>query len=366
MRGGIEGHVRLLAEGQALRGHDVTVLVASRPSAADPPARGVRVLRSGHWLTLASTPLSPRFVVELRRLQADVTHLHFPYPFGEVAHLACGRGRHTVISYHSDIVRQRILGWLYRPLQRRLLARADALIASSAAYACSSPILQPHAAKCAVIPYGIDLERFGPSARERVAALRERYGTPLVLAVGRMRYYKGLEVLIDAIQGVSATLVVVGAGPKAREWRARAAASPACGRIYFAGELEDEELVQHYHAADVFVLPSTARSEAFGIVQLEAMAAGIPVISTELGTGTSTVNRHLETGLVVTPGDPRALSDALRKLLDSSRLRSELGACARARVEECYRAEQMLERVEAVYRGLLATQHGGGIDASRS
>ncbi len=355
--GGIENLVRLLAEGQARRGHRVTVLVTSPGRRTTRSVEGgVSVIRAGRLATVASTPLSLALPRELARLDADVTHLHFPYPVGEVAQLLVGRSRRTVISYQSDIVRQRLLGALYRPLLGRVLDRADRLLASSPAYVASSPWLASRRDKCAVVPNGIDLARCRDADPERVAALRHEHGERIVLFVGKFRYYKGLGYLIEAMARLDATLLVAGTGPLETSLRAQAAASPAASRIRFLGEVADAELPDLLAAADLLVLPSCERSEAFGLVLVEAMAAGTPVISTELGTGTSYVNRHGETGLVVPPRDPPALAAAITELLADPARRRAMGTAAAARAEAMFSADAMVDRVLEVYAELSAAR----------
>jgi rhamnosyl/mannosyltransferase len=352
--GGIEHHLRALAEGQARRGLDVTVLVASATGSAQVGfENGVRVVRTQAWVTTASTPLAPGLVASLGRIGADLTHLHFPYPPGEMAHLALGRSRAMVVTYHSDIVRQRWLGRLYRPLMRRLLGRSDRIIATSDAYLKSSGPLRRVAAQCAVVPLGIDPLPFLAAARGRARSIRPRASRHVVLFVGKLRHYKGLDVLIDAMAQVDASLIVVGTGPMEHEWRALAAGSPAADRIHFVGQVTDDELPGYYASADVVVLPSSQRSEAFGLVLVEAMATGCPVVSTELGTGTSFVNQHGKTGLVVPPGDPTALAQALESLLADAGWRRWLGENGQRRALAHFHVDPMIDRTIEIYREAL-------------
>lgn len=363
--GGIENHIRLLAEGQAARGHQVAVLVTSlTPRTTVEDRGGVRVIKAGRAMTLSSTPISLSLPVYLARLRPDITHLHFPYPLGEVAHLLFGQGRPTVITYHSDVVRQQ--GWLrlYRPLLWRVLRRADRIIATSPHYVATSPYLREVADRCRVIPLGIEVARFAQANPEAVRALRGRFGAPLLLFVGRLRYYKGLPHLLRALQGVpEARLVVVGDGPMRSTWEAEAQGLGVADRVHFVGEVGQEELPAYYHACDLFVLPADQRSEAFGAVLLEAMASGRPVISTELGTGTSWVNRHGETGWVVPPADPEALGQAVRHLLEDEPLRWRLAEGARRRAWE-FDVQAMVDRVLMLYREVLDALGRTGAEGS--
>jgi rhamnosyl/mannosyltransferase len=318
--------------------------------------QGVRVIKAGRLLHAASTPLSLNQLRQARRLRADLVNLHMPYPPGDLAAAALPDAP-LVVTYHSDVVRQRRLLQLYRPLLHATLRRASRIIATSAPYVQSSPFLRSYASKCRVVPLSVDVERFVQPAPEQAAAIRARYvrsaDDRIVLAVGVLRYYKGLHVLLDALTQVDATLVIVGAGPEEQHLRDLAQALGVARRVHFAGRVADAELPAYYQAADVFVLASQLRAEAFGIVQLEAMATGLPVVSTELGTGTSVVNQHGRTGFVTPPGDPYRLARALQALLANDELRRWMGSQAQARVLAEYTHTQMIERTLAVYEEAL-------------
>ncbi len=352
--GGIENHIRLLAEAQVRQGMDVTVLVTSLTARTHVEERGgVRVIKAARLAHVASTPLSLAFFAWLSRLQADIGHLHFPYPPGELGNLLFRPGRRTVISYHSDVVRQQGMLRLYKPLLWRVLRGADRIIAGSPNYIATSPYLSQVAERCTVIPYGIPLARFQKADSRRVQAIRDRFRPPLLLFVGRLRYYKGLQYLLQGMREIDARLLVIGTGPMMQAWQRSTAAKGLQEQVVFLGEVPDDELPFYYHACDVFVLPSSERSEAFGVVQIEAMAAGKPVVCTELGTGTSYVNVHGETGLVVPPRDPAALAGAIRTLLGDPDLRRRMGERGRQRALQEFSAEVMAGRVADLYQDLL-------------
>lgn len=351
--GGIENHLRLLAEREAALGLDVTVLVTSRTRQTElSTLNGVRIIKAARIATPASTPISPALFAWVARLRPDIAHLQFPYPVGEVANLLLGRARRTVISYQSDVVRQR--GWLrlYQPLLWQVIRRADCLIASTPNYVATSPYLSQLRGKVELIPLGIDPGPFlqsAPLAQE----IRTRHSGPLLLFVGRLRYYKGLDWLIRAMPRIPATLLVVGTGPMEAAWRDLAAEMGMQDRIVFVGDAPDNDLPGYYQACDIFVLPASERSEAYGLVQLEAMASAKPVVCTELGTGTSYINQHGETGLVVSAKDSGALANACNRLLGDERLRMQMGLRARERVMAEFSADQMVEKIVSLYRRLL-------------
>ena len=351
--GGMENHIRMLAEGAVKRGLEVTVLVTSLTHSTEIlQINGVKIIKAGRLATFSSTPLSFSLLSWVRRLKPDITHLHFPYPWGEMAHLMFGHSQRTVITYQSDIVRQKTLLKLYRPFLGRILAKADRIIPSSPQYIRSSPHLSKVVDKCVVIPLGIDLEHFQKARREEVKELRSSYNPPLLLFVGILRYYKGLEYLIRAMRRVNARLLVVGSGPMAEEWQTLTARLALTDKIVFVGRVADQDLPTYYQACDLFVLPASQRSEAFGTVQVEAMACGKAVISTELGTGTSYVNDDGETGLVVPARDTEALTAAINRLLSDEKLRTEMGRKGRERARREFSHEIMVDRVLALYESL--------------
>ncbi len=358
--GGIENHIRLICRGLKAGYPDIepTVLVTNRArNTVIEELDGVRIIKAGRLATVSSAPISLSLFTWIRRLEADITHLHFPYPVGELAYLLGGRSRKMVITYHSDIVRQKYLLQVYKPFLYRLLERADSITVSSPNYIQSSTYLRPVADKCVVIPHGADLTRFAatPDVQRRAREIRQRHAPPLVLFVGLLRYYKGLSYLIEAMPQIPARLLVVGEGPQGQEWRALTRQLELEDKVAFLGRVSDEELVDLYHACDVFVLPAIHRSESWGAVQVEAMACGKPVVCTELGTGTSFVNLHGQTGLVVPPRDSAALARAIGMLLQDERLRRQMGQRARERAENELTFTAMVRQLVDLYRDALRT-----------
>jgi rhamnosyl/mannosyltransferase len=261
-----------------------------------------------------------------------------------------------VLTYHSDIVRQKVLVGAYAPLLRRVLDRVDLIIASSPDMVEHSEYLAPVASKCRVVPFGIHVERFAatPERTARAAGLRaqatpSRGARPVVLFVGRLVYYKGADVLVRAMADVDADLVMIGSGPLRSSLDGLVTSLGIADRVRFTDAIGHEGLAAWYHAADVLCLPSVARSEAFGLVQLEAHAAGTPVVSTRLTTGVPFVNQHGVTGLTVPPGNVSALAGALRTLTTDEALRARLGAQAAERVARDFTTARMVADTRAVY-----------------
>ena len=350
--GGIEQHLNLLC--RMLRPFcDVRVLVSASgsPRTRRVVVDGIPVMRAGEWIRIASAPICPTWPLLFRRLRAQLYHFHFPNPTGDVSYWLSGSRGKIVVTYHSDIVRQSTILPLYRPFLWRLLEKADAILATSPVYVESSDYLRPFREKCDVVPLGVDLRRFDrrEAIETRAAEWRSNWQGPLVLFVGRLRYYKGLDVLMRAAPLIHARIGIVGDGPYEQILRIIHRELDLGDRVVFLGPQSEFELLALYRAARVFVLPSTHRSEALGLAMMEAMASGVPVVSTELGTGTSWVNQHEVTGLVVPPGDPAALARAINTLVDDDALAARCGAAARARIECEFSHDVMARRVLRVY-----------------
>jgi rhamnosyl/mannosyltransferase len=352
VHGGIEDHLNLLC--RTIRPYcDVRVLVSAsgqsrtRREVVD----GIPVMRAGELMRVASAPICPSWPLHLRRLRADLYHFHFPNPTGDLSYWLSGARGKIVVTYHSDIVRQSTILPLYRPFLWRLLRKADAILPTSPQYLESSEYLKPFRDKCEAVPLGVDLRRFAPhpEVEARAAEWRAQWKAPMVLFVGRLRYYKGVDVLLRAARDIHARIAIVGDGPYEAPLRTVHRQLELHDRVEFLGAQNEFELLALYRAANVCVLPSTHRSEALGLAMIEAMASGRPVVSTELGTGTSWVNQHGTTGLVVPPGDAASLAAAINLLLDDAAMAERFGAAARERAQREFSHEVMAERVLRVY-----------------
>lgn len=373
--GGIETHVQALARVQVElglsvsvlcinhldgRGEDVTFDRFARTSAADGADGQVQVRRIGRVASLSRLEVAPAVLLELRALArrgVDILHLHSPNPTMLLALAALRPPGTLLVTHHSDVVRQKLLGQAFRVFERRVYRRAAFILPTSPRYQEGSPLLQEMAAKVRPLPMGIDLRPFQqPSAAALVEAdqLRRRFGAPLWVSVGRLVYYKGLEVALEALRHAPGHLLVIGIGPEYRALRERAHALGVEPRVTFSGRASEDDLVGAYLAATALWFPSVARSEGFGLAQVEAMASGCPVINTLLsGSGVPWVSPHEETGLSVPVGDARALAAAAQRLAGDPALRARLAAAAvvRARAEFDHRV--MGRRCVALYEEAL-------------
>jgi rhamnosyl/mannosyltransferase len=360
--GGLERYVFELARALAPEVR-YTNIVAKRGGAPDLDMVGETVY-ARPWAILAGTPVCPSMpwhaLTRHRRVPFDLVHLQFPAdPMAHLATELLPRRVKRVISWHSDIIRQQRLLALYRPFLDHLVRRADAIIAATPAHISSSQQLGAVAdrSRLHVVPYGFDLSRFRqrpPLADE----LRRRYRAPFLLfALGRHVYYKGFEFLIRAVaQMPEAAVMLGGQGPLTGDLQRVACDCGAGERVHFLGRIPEAELPAYYHASDIFCLSSVEPAEGFGIVQIEAMASGKPVVCCELGNGVTWVNQDGVTGLAVPPGDPQALAAAFQRLRSDPELRARMGEAGRARAFSVFTLEAMARGTLEVYRSVLAAR----------
>jgi len=357
--GGLERYVFELARGLQREVH-YTNIVARRGGAPDLEVVG-ETIQARPWASLAGTPVCPTMpwhaLTRHRRAPFDLVHLQFPAdPMAHLSSALLPRGVKRVISWHSDIVRQQKLLALYRPFLDRLVRSADAIIAATPAHISSSQQLDAvqDRARLHVVPYGFDLSRF----RKRPALageVRRRFKEGfLIFALGRHVSYKGFEFLIRALRELpGSALALGGQGPLTGHLEEMARQAGVADRVHFVGRIPEAELPAWYHACDAFCLPSVEPAEGFGIVQIEAMASGKPVVCCELHNGVTWVNQDGVTGLVVPPADAAALAGALRHLIQDPALRARLGERARARVFSVFTVEAMARATLEIYRAVL-------------
>jgi len=356
-RGGMEKVVQVLCEAERAV-LDSQVLVANDgPRTVRESVNGVPVTRVGVLKKVGSVAVSPTLPLWMRRLRSDVMVIHEPNPWALAAHAIARPKGKLVVWFHAEVVRPQ---WryraFYRPFLRRVLWRADRIIVASPPVAEYADELKDFRDKCVVIPYAIEPEPWPPSddVQRRVREIRADRTDLLVLFVGRMVPYKGVDVLLRALEQVAgARAILVGEGPLKATWQQLAADLGIASRVEFAGEVGQTELTALYNACDILVLPSVTRAEAFGMVQIEAMACRKPVVSTSLPSGVPWVNRDGETGIVVPPGDVGALRDALRTLAADPALRAQMGERGRARVLTDFTIERMVGQTAALYTSLV-------------
>jgi rhamnosyl/mannosyltransferase len=352
----METHVEQLCQ-QLKEEVELKVVVASEDQEEKTEIlNGIPVNRLRTTLNVLGAPICPALPKAIRNFDADIVHIHTPHPPALLAYLISGCRSRLVCTYHSDIIRQRFFGPLIGPAQDFVFRRAGAIIVSSPNLIIGSSVLSRHRERCVIIPFGLNYSRFGRSNTNIIDDIRHRYGSPLILTVGRLVYYKGFEFLIRAMGKLpmAAVLLIIGDGPLRPTLEAEISKLDLSDRVHLIGNVSDP--TPYYQACDLFVLPSIARSEAFGIVQLEAMACSKAVVNTQLeGSGVPFVSRHGETGLTVAPGDVDALATALTDLLNNDILRKQFGAAGRTRVEQEFTLERMASLTLSTYRRVITS-----------
>ncbi|HMS26947.1 MAG TPA: glycosyltransferase [Burkholderiaceae bacterium] len=360
--GGVERHQQLLCKGLAANGLDVVYLVAAAGlEEKDEIVDGYRLIQAPSFGTLFSTAVSPSQVLRAlalhKEMPFDVLHLHFPNPLAHLASMLFPSNVKRVITWHSDIVKQKRLLAMYRPFLQSVTRRADALIAATSAHYSSSTQIPKDISpeKRRVIPFGLDfssLDLTPHSESVRKNLLSHANGQAIIFALGRHVYYKGFDVLITAMEHINAQLILGGDGPLRTQLESQVDRLGLKHKITFTGGIAEEDLAAYFHACDVFCLPSVEQSEAFGLVQLEAMACGKPVICTQLNNGVNVLNVHGETGFAVPVRDSLALAERINQLLQDSALRLKLGAQAHARALQVYSLDANTQQHIQLYKEL--------------
>ena len=341
--GGLQEAIRQICLATSPFGVESRVFTLSpAPNPREIAAPEATVIRCRSWAAPASCDLGGLdSLQEFRKLSswADVVNFHFPWPFADLLHLLSGPTRPTVMTYHSDIVRQQYLGHIYGPLMRRTMQSVAAVVATSPAYAASSPVLikAEVASRVRTIPLGIvDFSETEAGEDDRIHVERLQLdGKPFLLALGVLRYYKGLHTLIEAANSISGNIVIAGSGPEELALTAMAA-SLGAKNIVFLGQVSEQQKVVLLRRCRALVLPSHLRSEAFGMVLVEASMFGKPMVCCEVGSGTSYVNVDGETGFVVQPESPDAFASACNRLMQDDGLADRMGLAARARYERLF------------------------------
>ena len=314
---------------------------------------GVSVMRVGRIATIASMPVCPGLPVAIKRSPADLVHIQMPNPGAAMAFLLSGHPGKLVLTHQADTMGRKLLRKLSDPFVLRVMERASRILVTSSRYLSSSQELAAFREKCRIVPLGIDTRQFENADPAPAEKLRRQFPNGFILAVGRLVPYKGFDVLIRAMKAVEAKLLVIGGGPLHKELLRLATSIGVEEKVIMLGHVED--IRPYFAAASVFALPSVTRAEAIGLVQLEAMAAGLPVVNTNIDSGVPEVSLHGQTGITVPPGDPAALSEAIQMLLDHKDLRDRLGEAAKARVNAKYTADLMAGRTLSVYSEVLGS-----------
>jgi rhamnosyl/mannosyltransferase len=350
--GGIERIVYQFSQGLKDL-YEVEVLVSNTTwQTTQVVEEGIPVTRVGRMVHFARMSLCPSFPIWLRRMKPDLVHLHMPNPMAELSFLLSGLNCPLIATYHMDVTRQKVLNSLYGPLRDSFMQRVTFLTASSENIARTSPVLSKYPDKVRVLPFGLSKSALPESevSVHLTQQIRATYSSPIVLFVGRLIHYKGLDVLLAAMREIDAICLIVGEGYLRESLQTQINRFDLARKVHLLGRISDEQLVAYYDAADVFVMPSNSRTEAFGLSQVEAMSRGVPVVCCEIGTGTTFVNLEGVSGLVVPPNQPTHLAKAIKAILSDTELRCRLAQGARDRAMNLFTEEKMIENLRLLYK----------------
>ena len=353
--GGVEQVISQLALSSSSLGIDTEVLALS-PTMVE---RTIKI--DNHYVhrcrsnfEIASTPFSVSAFLRFRQLakEADIIHYHFPYPFTDLLHFITRVNKPTVLTYHSDIVKQKYLLRLYKPLMNKFLGSVDRIVVTSLNYFKSSKVLTRFKDKVSVIPIGLDKSTYPIPSKDRLEYWQKKFGDKFFLFVGVMRYYKGLHILVEAARNSDYPIIIAGAGPIEKELKEQAK-NLGINNIHFVGFVSDEDKVALLTLSYAILFPSHLRSEAFGISLLEGAMYGKPLISNEIGTGTSYINIDGETGVVLSLGNSSALRHAMDYLWNNPVIAKEMGVRAEVRYWDLFTADKMAKSYTDLYNSIL-------------
>ena len=349
--GGMETHIRDLVSGLS-GSEDVRVIVAgdSNRGRID-HLDGAIITRVPTFGVLASMPITPTLPWELMKVKPALVHVHVPHPAAAFAIVLARYRGPLVIMHQSDTLGRKYLKKISDPFVNAMMRRADRIIVASERYLSSSEELAPFKARCRVIPMGINIDKEREDVGVESAKVVQEYGQRLVLAVGRLVSYKGFIHLLEAMRMVDATLMLVGTGPLDAALKQSAQDFGVSHKVKFLGRVDD--LQKYYRASSIFVLPSVSRAEAFGLVQLEAMAAGLPVVNTDLNSGVPEVSLNGVTGITVPPENAYSLAQAINTLLEDAALRQRMGDAGKVRVHREFSPRLMIARTMKLYEEVL-------------
>ncbi len=362
--GGIAKVIESIADGFSDCEQEIIVCQdRRRRKSIDDVYKGIKVRRSSQLFTFASTPISIQYLkdVKKRTKDADITIYHFPYPMIDLAVLLGLYSGRLVVWWHCGIEKYKNLAPFYRLIVAHTLKKADRILVSSQGNIDHSPMLGPFKTKCSVVPFSVS-DEYIKRGRKYISSVQEKqiekHAQVNILFIGRLVWYKGCDILLRAYAGMQSkncTLTLVGGGPLEQELK-ELAASLHIDTVRFAGRVSEKEKIRYIEACDFLVLPSVSKAEAFGLVQIEAMAFGKPVINTRLPSGVPTVSVDGETGLTVKPGNVSQLARAMDRLVRDGELRRAYGRNAYERVSGEYTKEVMIGRHRKEFEKLLSEQ----------
>lgn len=358
VRGGVEKVMYDLMTGLSEAGIDCDMLCAglegdNREVALNAQAR---LLICKSWFKLAATMISPAMIGRLRNIcgQYDIIHVHHPDPMACLALFCSGYKGKVVLHWHSDILKQKFLLKLYRPLQNWLIRRADLIVGTTPVYLEESPFLMNVQQKTACVPIGIDAIQPDLAAIE---AIRNQYpGKKIIFSLGRLIGYKGYTYLVDAARFLDDRYLILigGTGPLQETLQRQIESSGLTEKVKMLGYISDKDLPAYYGACDLFCLSSIQKTEAFGIVQIEAMSCGKPVVATRIPhSGVAWVNAEQESGINVPPENAKELAEAIHSILKDEKVYAGFSHRAKIRYESWFTQDKMIQKCLDLYQELM-------------
>lgn len=340
-------------------------LVIGSEKAIDPTVNyGYKIHFCHSYGKLKSVPIAPKMPLTVQKLVAqekyNIVHLHFPDPLAAFCTFFLDKKTKIIITWHSDVVRQKLLLKLVKPIINYAINRADTILVPTAAHYTSSRQLQLRdKSKILTVPFGIKIEdyKLTEDLKEKATKIKNSFkGKKIVMAAGRQVYYKGFQYLIEAMTAIQdAVLLLVGEGPLRETHEQYAEKLNIKNRVIFLNFVSEEKLLALYHACDLYCMPSCETSEAFGMAQAEAMACGKPVINCQLNNGVNYVSLDGITGLTVPPKNANALGLAIKKLLNNDDLRILMGKAAKLRVEQEFEIGNNTKKMISIYEKIIDT-----------
>mgnify|MGYP000285861192 CR=1 FL=1 len=352
--GGVEEVIRQICLNTKPHGIESRVFTLSpNPFPQTIKIEGCDVFRAKKSFEIASCRFSIEAISKYKELieWADIIHYHFPWPFADFLHLLCKVSKKSIVTYHSDVVRQKNLNKLYTPVMHYFLKSMNKIITTSLNYSQSSKILKEYKDKVEIIPIGLNEKSYPVPSKNEIDLTQSKVGNDFILFVGMFRNYKGLNYLLKSAQDISTNIVLVGKGPLEKELK-NIVNNLRLSNIQFLGEVNEVEKVALFKLCRAVVLPSHLRSEAFGVTLIEGSMYGKPLISTEIGTGTSYINLNGKTGIVVPPRDSKSLKNAIIKISSDLSLSKKMGHSSRLRYEELFTGQTMGQKYLTLYNAL--------------
>ncbi len=352
--GGIESYCKVICEGLFSRNIGVDIVVSNDMNKfTHTNINGIDVFRLPRLKSLRSIPICPAMPFFVKKLlktnHYDIVHIHFPNPMGEISFLFSGFKGKKIITYHADHGFNNRLKTLYLPVVNNMLRKCSNIIFSSENYLNNRTLLDKYRNKCRIVPIPLNPYFLSQIDYKKVSQIKEKYGN-FILFVGNLNSYKGQEYLIKAMKNINSNLIMIGSGANNSNIKKLINKMHLENKIFIIDRVGNDELKSFLDACEVLCLPSVSQAETFGIVLLEAMARSKPVISTELGTGTSWVNKDGKTGFVVSPGSVGELSDAISKILGNEKLKEQMGNNAKKRVLDYFTVDKTIDSLVSLYK----------------